>query len=97
MEFTITRGGCFKIADYSGPLCVAVPLTLSSLRSTLPPRENERRNFAKPCCGLRCRKLLRDIHPLAGFEIDSLLLSCQYVPSPVVGFRRRFENLIAGN
>ncbi len=36
MQFTITRGGCFTIADYSGLLRIAVPLTLSSLRSTLP-------------------------------------------------------------
>ena len=36
MEFTITRGEGFKIADYSGQSCIAVPSPLSSLRSTLP-------------------------------------------------------------
>jgi hypothetical protein len=41
VEFTTTRGGGFTIANYSRPLCITVPLTLSSLRSTLPPRENE--------------------------------------------------------
>ena len=42
MEFTITRGGCFTIADYSGLLYIAVPLTLSSLRSTLPQGKMDR-------------------------------------------------------
>ena len=76
MEFTITRGGGFTIADYSGLLYIAEPLTLSSLRSTLPPRENKSRNFDEPYHDRRCRlpRGFKISVRLGGISVPDLLL-----------------------